>query len=388
VTFEKHLIAIEGRPLAEYITPGHPLLDGTIDLIIERYDSLMRQGAVLVDDQDPGETARVLVYLQHAVVDGRSDAAGNRRVVSKRFEFVDVDPESKARPAGWAPYLDLRPATSEEMSLLGSVVEGSWVRADLEDAALSHGVELARAHLEEVRRRTLDRVDRTTSAVKARLESEIRHWDHRANQLKDQELAGKLPRSGMNSGKARQRADDLQARLKRRLEELDAERRLAPLPPVVVGGALVVPAGRLASLSGISVAEIADHARERSATERAAVDAVLRAEERIGRHPTEMPPNNKGYDIESKDDERNLWFIEVKGRAAGAETFVVTRSEIGVGRNKPEQHILALVEVDANVPAEVRYVRQAFEEVGDLPFGTISVNLKWKPYFERGEAPA
>ena len=104
--------------------------------------------------------------------------------------------------------------------------------------------------------------------------------------------------------------------------------------------------------------------------------------------PTEMPPNNKGYDIESKDSDGTLWFIEVKGRIAGAETFTITRSEIGVGRNKPDQHILALVEVDDERRREVRYLRRAFEDVGDLPFDTISVNLKWKAYFERGEEPA
>ena len=76
VTFDKHLIAVEGRPLAEYLTPGHPLLDGTIDLIIERHDAALRQGAVLIDESDPGETPRVLVYLQHSVVDGRIVASG------------------------------------------------------------------------------------------------------------------------------------------------------------------------------------------------------------------------------------------------------------------------------------------------------------------------
>jgi len=387
VTFEKHLIAVEGRPLAEYVTPGHPLLDGTIDMIIERYDALLRQGAVLIDETDPGDTARVLVYLQHAVVDGRIDSSGNRRVVSKRFEFVDVDPDGVARHAGWAPYLDCRPATADELSLVGPVTEGEWVRSDLESRALDHGVELARAHLEEVRRRTLDRVERTTAAVRERLLSEIQHWDHRANELKDKELAGKLPRSGMNSGKARQRADELEARLKRRLEELDAERQLAPLPPVISGGALIVPAGLLACLNGVPDHQIAGYAAERSVTERAAVDAVLAVERDIGRAPKEMPPNNKGYDIESKDNEGTLWFIEVKGRLAGAETFSITRSEIGIGRNKPDQHLLALVEVEDTSAREVRYLRKAFEEVGDLPFDTISVNLKWKPYFERAEVP-
>ncbi|MCA1706629.1 MAG: DUF3883 domain-containing protein, partial [Actinobacteria bacterium] len=218
--------------------------------------------------------------------------------------------------------------------------------------------------------------------------SEIKHWDHRANQLKDRELAGKLPRSGMNSAKARQRADGLEARLKRRLEELDAEGQISPLPPVLSGGALIIPAGLLASMQRTPLHEVVDHARERTITERAAVDAVLAAERRMGRTPHEMPPNNKGYDIESKDGDGTLWFIEVKGRIAGAETFSVTRSEVGVGRNKADTHILALAEVSDAVATDVRYVRRAFEDVGDLPFNTISVNLQWKPYFERGQMPA
>jgi hypothetical protein len=388
VTFDKELITTEGRPLAEYVTPGHPLLDGTIDLVVERYDQALRQGAVLIDESDPGDIPRVLVYLQHAVVDGRLVAAGARRVVSKRFEFVNVDPSGIATTAGWAPYLDYRAADPEELELLSPVIERGWVREDLEQRALDHGVELARAHLDEVRRRTVDRVDRTTAAVKERLESEIRHWDHRANQLKDRELAGKLPASGMNSGRARQRADDLEARLKHRLEELDAERQLASSPPVVAGGALIVPAGLLASLRGRVSDNVPLHAQERSATERAAVDAVMDAERDLGRQPVEMPPNNKGYDIESKDAAGTLWFIEVKGRVAGAETFTITRSEVGVGRNKPDQHILALVEVGEAADPVVYYVRRAFEDVGELPFNTISVNLQWKPYLERGEKPA
>jgi len=389
VTFDKDLVAVNGRPLAEFVTPGHPLLDGTIDLVIERHAAALRQGAVLVDEADAGDTARVLVYLTHAVVDGRVLSSGARRVVSKRFEFVNVDPSGTATGAGWAPYLDYRAATPDELALLAPVVEGGWVRDDLERCALDHGVALARSHLEEVRRRTVERVERTTAAVKERLQSEIRHWDHRANQLKERELAGKLPASGMNSARARSRADELEARLKHRLEELDAERQLASTPPVVAGGALVVPAGLLASLTGATLpGSVPLHAERRSETERAAVDAVMAAERALGRDPVEMPPNNKGYDIESKDGGGTIWFIEVKGRVAGAETFTVTRSEVGVGRNKPEQHILALVELDGGPKPLVRYVRRAFEEVGELPFDTVSVNLQWKAYLERGEEPA
>jgi SNF2 family DNA or RNA helicase len=386
VTFEKQLVAVEGRPFAEYVTPGHPLLDCTMDVIIERYDSLLRQGAVLVDTTDLTDVPHVMVYLQHAIVDGRMDSAGNRRVVSKRFEFVQIDLDGNARGAGWAPYLDCRPTTPEEFDLLAEVVNAGWVRDDLETKALSHGVELARGHLDEVRRRTADRLEKTTSAVKARLLSEIQHWDHRANQLRERERAGKLPRSGMSSAKSQQRADELQGRLKRRLDELDAEGQLAPLPPVVSGGALIVPSGLLAKLRGLSGPTVQSNAENRAAIERAAVDAVLAAERSLGREPLEMPPNNKGYDIESKRSDDSLVFIEVKGRAAGADTFTITRSEIGVAKNKPDQHILALVEVDGSTTS-VRYVTRAFDEVRSLPFDTVSVNLEWNSYFERGTAP-
>ena len=88
---------------------------------------------------------------------------------------------------------------------------------------------------------------------------------------------------------------------------------------------------------GGTPADPAARARETERVERAAVDAVLAAEQRLGRTAVEMPHNNKGYDIESKDPEGHLWFIEVKGRVEGAETVTVTTSEIGVGRNKPDQ---------------------------------------------------
>jgi len=84
----------------------------------------------------------------------------------------------------------------------------------------------------------------------------------------------------------------------------------------------------------------------------------------------------------------SLLFLEVKGRTQGAETFTVTRSEIGVGRNMPGQHILALAEVPATGFPDIRYIHGAFRDIGDLPFDAVSVNLYWRSYFDRGEVPA
>ena len=61
VTFEKTLISPPGEPKAQLLAPGHPLLDATVDLMLERYRPLLKQGALLVADADDSEDARALV---------------------------------------------------------------------------------------------------------------------------------------------------------------------------------------------------------------------------------------------------------------------------------------------------------------------------------------
>src|SRR5205823_3318030 len=70
VCFERGKVRVSGKPRADLIAPGHPLLDAVVDLIIERYGSLLKQGAMLVDGNDPGEEARLLVALTQQISDG------------------------------------------------------------------------------------------------------------------------------------------------------------------------------------------------------------------------------------------------------------------------------------------------------------------------------
>jgi len=52
VCFEKE--HVDTQPRAHLICPGSPLLEATIDVIIEQYADLMKQGSVLVDENDLG----------------------------------------------------------------------------------------------------------------------------------------------------------------------------------------------------------------------------------------------------------------------------------------------------------------------------------------------
>jgi hypothetical protein len=138
------------------------------------------------------------------------------------------------------------------------------------------------------------------AAVKDRLTKEINYWDHRANQLKDQELAGRT-NAKINSGKARQRADELQARLQKRMAELELEGQLSPLPPVVVGGSLVIPIGLLRELQPNWIAgDDAAAAENRKKIELLAMKMVMEAETRLGFEPRDVSADKCGYDIESR----------------------------------------------------------------------------------------
>jgi len=385
VTFEKELVNVQGKQQAQLLTPGHPLLDAVVDTTLDRHRPLLGEGSILVADADDSADPRALVYIEDTIQSGRTDASGNRLVVSRRLQFVELAESGEARAAGYAPYLDYRPPQDDEFELVASLAEAEWARG-VEQAALEYAVRVAvPEHLDEVRTRTVGRVTKTVEAVRARLLAEINYWDARANQLKAQELAGRKPK--LNSGRARQRADELKERLDRRMEELEQEKQIAPLPPAVVGAALVVPRGALERLRGEVPAQVARHARETKRVERAAVDAVLAAERRLGRRPKEMPPNNPGYDILSKDPlTGEILFIEVKGRVEGAPTFTITKNEILTALNKPDQFLLALVAVEGD-STNVRYLRKPFAGPEEIYFEMASADYKWNELFERGELP-
>jgi SNF2 family DNA or RNA helicase len=383
IAFEKDRVAVVGFPLAEFVCPGHPLLEATIDLVLQDHRELLRRGALLIAEADPSDSIRALVYLEHAIVDGRPTRDGHPTVVSRRLEFVELE-ELDAGGAGAAPYLDYRPGSDEERALVAPMIDtASWLAGTtLEARATTYAIEqLARSHLAEVRERTLDRIERTRREVHARLTYEINYWDGQHARLREQERAGKQTR--LASSVARQRADDLADRLRSRTRELELESQVQALPPVVVGGAIVVPRGLLDRLAGTAPSEPQLFARETKRIERLAVAAVMTAERSAGRIPEDVGDRKYGWDVESREPGGRLRLIEVKGRADGATTVTVTRNEIGKCLNVPDRWYLALVTVDGDRVAEPIYLRRPFASAPD-PAAT-SVNYSIKDLIAQGD---
>jgi len=399
IAFQKELISPEGQPLAAFICPGHPLLDATLDLTLERNRDLLKRGTVLVDERDPGIRPRVLLTLDHAIQDASLLPSGDRRTISRRLIYVEMDADGQTRHLQYAPYLDYRPlridATQPEPTAaeLLSHPECAWIvsssGASIEQMATSYAIaRVVPEHVGEVRGRRLEWVGKTRTAVKDRLTKEIAYWDHRAEHLKEQEQAGK-PAARMNSLEARRRADDLHSRLQRRLTDLDREAQISALPPVVLGGLVVVPIGLLAAMTGRPISETPQNPDTQASAARARA-AVMEVERALGFEPIDRELDKLGYDIESRvvdgPDRGRLRFIEVKGRVTGADTITVTRNEILTSLNKPDDFILAMVEFHDGGSHRVRYLRRPFQREPD--FGVTSVNYDFAELLERAGEPS
>jgi superfamily II DNA or RNA helicase len=370
ITFDKALVI--GQPQAELVSPGHPLLDATVDVVLERFQPLLQQGGVLVDDADPGTVPRLLVYLEHAIRDGRSAKSGEPPVISQRLQFILLAGDSTATDGGAAPYLDYRPITAEERALIADLFAAPWLADEVEERALGYAVEkLVPAHLAEVKARRLAEIDKVEREVRARLTREINYWDARAARLREEERAGKEQR--INAVNAEATAQRLVERLHKRQQELDRERQIAALPPVLRGAALVVPAGLLAARAAPApLPGFADDAADRAAVECCAMEAVIAAERRMGFEPRDVSAENKGWDIESRDPRSgHLRFIEVKGRHAEARDVILTKNEILASLNAPEAYFLALVRVEAGLARAPIYVQRFFER--ELGFAETAV---------------
>ncbi|MDR1534965.1 MAG: DUF3883 domain-containing protein [Planctomycetota bacterium] len=375
VCFDKADRNRPGLVPADLVCPGHPLLEAVIDLLRERHRDVLKRGALFIDENDFSEAARLLFYIEDAIQDGIGLPAGGKRVISRRVHFVELREDGAATNPGYAPYLDYRAATLEEReTILPSLKKWEWLKNDLEDRVCGYAVEnILPAHLAEVRRRRESLIEKTERAVRERLTAEIQYWDFRAAELKRKEASG-YENARINSRQAAGRAEELAARLQKRLEELAREKQISLLPPVITGGALVLPLGLLRRLipspEGTPAFSPADPAARR-AVEQAALRAVLAAEAELGFEPRDVSSEKRGYDVESRVPEplrrggASLRFIEVKGRVKGAAAVTVTKNEILTALNKPEEFILALVEVDGGL-TRTRYLKKPFHNPPDF----------------------
>ena len=379
---------INQQPVAEFVCPGHPLLEAVISIIREQYGHLMKQGAVMVDESDMSEDIQAVFLMEHSIEDGRKTSAGKSQIVSQRLQFASILEDGTVTNAGIAPHLNLRAATEDEKDEAKKDLSGDWLSDELETKVKNFAIiELAQAHLKEVKIRRFPEIEKTEREVQARLKKEINYWDSRAAELREQANSGKKTR--LNWENAQRRAEDLADRLQRRMEQLAQEKNIIATAPVVRGGLVVVPQGLLDKVNGQTSSlptGLSENAGSRREIELKAMEAVMDAERALGNQPKDVSAQKVGYDILSLNpDAKKQRFIEVKGRFDGADTITVTRNEIITSLNKLEDYILAIVLVNQGFANEPRYVWQPFDV--EPAFGVTAQQFKLKHLLEKSKPP-
>jgi SNF2 family DNA or RNA helicase len=380
ICFEKEAIRPSDRPglrHADLMHPGHPLMLAVTDLILEQHANLLRQGAVLVDPVDDGLEPWLMFLVTHEV------KSGDGQVLSKRLQFVRVNPDGSTSFAGWAPHLDLEPLAVSERPLIKNILDATWIRADQEQRAIAlAATSIVPEHFREVNDRRVAHVDKTLAAVHERLSREIEFWSDRWLKLKEDQEAGKDVR--LNVENARRTVNDLEGRLENRKKELQSMRHVVNGTPIVLGGALVVPAGLMRRVRGDEEEPSTRFSADpiaRSRIERIAMDAVRKREESEGCHVVDVSAAKCGWDLTSYPpavDRRQLEprHIEVKGRIKGAATVTVTHNEILSSFNQGEKFVLAIVLVNEDDSHEgPYYIRRPFDSEPGWGVSSINYNL-------------
>ena len=387
VCFEKSRIRIDDKPgeaLASLLHPAHPLMQSVVDLTIEQHRSKLKQGSVLLNLNDEGVEAKLMLMLDHSVKEGGESGV----VVSRRLQFITIDQAGRIENAGWAPHLDLTPLDEVQSKMVADQLDAPWIKKDLEQVALAHASDkLVPEHFEEVRSRRELQVDKNLAAIRERLVKEIDYWSDRHEKLKTDLQAGKDVRLPLEN--VRRTIDELTVRLENRSKELEAMRHVVSAMPVVVGGALVIPAGLLAQRNGEPQGQAwtAD-AEARARVERVAMEAVRKAEEAMGYQVIDVSAEKCGWDLTaivpvSDGKLPQARHIEVKGRAKGQNTITVTRNEILYGLNQADKFILAVVIVDDENHEGPHYIRNPFTQEPD--WAVTSINMDLSTLLEKAE---
>jgi hypothetical protein len=381
ITFEKEGIRLEGRPDAALVCPGHPLLNALIDMVLQAGYETLKQGTIFIDEQ--GTQDRLLFYIDDTIFDGRKDANGHPIMISHRLHFLEIykaDGGINARFAGYAPHLDYRSPTQDELLVINKILkEKSWWGSDAEGLARTYAIEhLTGPHRDEIEKIRTAQVDKVEAAVRRRLDSEISYWDAQAGKMYDR-IAEGVPNARINAEKFKEWRNDLEKRKETRLAELAQERNIIPRPPVVLGGAWVIPISMIKAAISPSNASAAkkqsdSDAESRAVIEQKAMERIMAIEKEMGNNPVDVSADKEGYDIRSVTPNDEYRFIEVKGRAAGIGLVTVTHNEMKVACNKKKQSFLAVVEVDGDTQ-HVTYFRDWRKQVPSMADHSATIKI-------------
>jgi superfamily II DNA or RNA helicase len=303
--------AVGDLGIVHYINPGNPLFDGVVKVIRNVCREDMLKGTILISPDDKEDYLAFFVKSQ--ITDNRQGKQ-NESIADERLLMVTQSKSGEFQMTSPAKFIDLHPPT-DFAKLLEPPDDVSH-----DDVVKWSFNEITVKQCDETR----ERVENDAAKRREYLETAFTHIIVDL-QSETSELQGKILLGDTSVQekieKNRHRIEELIAKKKSRLMELDLMTEVSPKIPDILGCAYVVP---------LTQVEYSGHygmSRDDEA-EAIAMETAINYEISQGWLPEDVSANNEGYDIRSISSDHIKRYIEVKGRSGADGSVMLSENEM------------------------------------------------------------
>lgn len=318
IGFDKKLARREG---AEFVAPGHPLLESIIEQVFRTCEADLERGATFIDPS--GKRDGLLWFLEAEVRDGADQIAGKRLYCV--YQPADGGSLRLVSPAIlW----DLKPADGHH---------GEPVALSEDQVVAFATTSVLGPYLEELRqRREHDAEVKRKYGIRS-LEQMIGESEAKLVEYETRRAKGEnIPEATIVE--EQRRLEDLRQRKENLEREIRLETALAPCEPRVLGVARV-----------IAKLPADEDMRSDPEIELVGMEVAMEYERNNGRTPLDVSAENLGYDIRSEAPDGLVRYIEVKARAKTGP-IVLTRNEWMMAQRLGDEYWLYVVTNAATEP--------------------------------------
>jgi len=309
------------RKQAEFVAPGHPLLESAVETILQNHGIDLEKGAVF---EDPSGIMNGFVwFIECELNDGGGHIAG------RRIYATYQDSKGLMKPVSPSILWDLKPSS-------GRSSQRVTVESAFEEKIIAYAIEsIVPSYLDELNAQRLhDAEIKRKYGIKSLEfligESEAKLIDYEVRRARGESIPDITIQN-------EQRNKEELTRKRRQLEkQIEAETHLLPSPPKILGVTSVVP--RLT----------VDEFKRDEEIERIGMRIAMDFETSEGRMPEDVSTQNLGFDIKSFSQEA-IRYIEVKARG-GEGRIALTPNEWLMANRLREEYWLYVVTKAASSP--------------------------------------
>ncbi|HEC93617.1 MAG TPA: DUF3883 domain-containing protein, partial [Candidatus Atribacteria bacterium] len=303
---------------AEFVAPGHPLLEVLIEKILSSSNSL-REGAQFLDPS--GKLEGLIWFLEFEIKDGNGISAG------KRIYAIYQSKDNKFTQIPASILWDLKPAQNLDIK---DLIELQSNRSEMINFAISN---ILSSYIEELkaqrerdaqikRKYGLRSLDKLISELESKL------TDYEIRRAKGESIPESIIQREQRT------KNDLISKREKLLKDIERETNLLPSSPLILG---------IICVKSLKEEKFKDELESNLEIEKMGMQVALDYEVSQGRNPYDISSENLGFDIRSQDKEGNFRYIEVKARAKTGR-IILTPNEWFMANRLQDDYYLYIVE--------------------------------------------